>query len=58
MEYRNVEFNVVRAIEREKWKWMVSIEQVGKKTGLSGSRMDAITDAHRAIVVFFQQPSR
>ncbi len=50
MEYRGVEFCVVRAIQRQRWKWTVALNHVGTKTGVSESRIDAIADAQRAIV--------
>ena len=50
MQYRGVEFSVVRAIQRGKWKWTVSIDEVGTKTGLADNKPSAVAEAHRAIV--------
>jgi hypothetical protein len=49
MEYRGVEFHVVKAIERQKWKWTVAFQDLGNRTGLSGTKEAAAADARRAI---------
>ena len=38
MQYRGVEFNVVRAIQRGKWKWTVSMDPLVRKPDLLRAR--------------------
>jgi hypothetical protein len=49
MEYRGFEYSVVRSIQRDKWKWNVTIENAGTKTGIENSKPAAIAEAQRAI---------
>jgi hypothetical protein len=49
MEYRGFEYSVLRSIQRGKWRWIVSIESAGTKTGTENSKLAAIAEAQRAI---------
>jgi hypothetical protein len=49
MEYRGVDFHVVKAIERQKWRWTVAGPDLGDRIGLSGTKEAAAADARRAI---------
>jgi hypothetical protein len=49
MEYRGIEFSVVQAIERGKWKWTVAVPGLHYRTGLAASRDAATAGARRAI---------
>ena len=49
MEYRGVEFTIVRAIDCHKWRWRVAIPDVGNRTGLAQTKEGAIAGARRAI---------
>ncbi len=45
-----VDFSVVQAIQHGKWKWTVSMDGVGTKTGLADNKPSAVAEAQRAIV--------
>jgi hypothetical protein len=49
MEYRGFEYSVVRSIQRGKWRWSVSIENAGTKTGIEDCKATASVAAQRAI---------
>jgi hypothetical protein len=49
MEYRGIEFQIVHAVERQKWRWNVAVMDLGNRTGLSGTKEAASADARRAI---------
>jgi hypothetical protein len=49
MQYRGVEFDVVRSIERSQWRWRVSIVQIGNRTGLAATKDLAAANARHAI---------
>jgi len=42
MEYRGVEFTIVQAVQRQKWKWTVTIPDIGYRTGLADDKSAAI----------------
>ena len=49
MEYRGVEFTIVKAIMRGKWKWTVEVANLGNRSGLAKDREDAGAQARQAI---------
>jgi hypothetical protein len=49
MEYRGIEFSVVKSIERRKWRWNVAVENVGSRSGVSATPGIAAAEARRAI---------
>ena len=49
MEFRGVEFTIVKAIDCHKWRWRVAIPDLGNRTGLAQTKERAIAGAHRAI---------
>jgi hypothetical protein len=49
MEYRGIEFTVVQAIQRGKWKWSVSGVDLVNRSGLAENKHEAAADARKAI---------
>jgi hypothetical protein len=49
MEYRGVEFTIVRAIERHKWRWTAAIPDIGMRSGLANSKENGAAYARKAI---------
>ena len=58
MKYLGVEYGVVRAIQNGKWKWSVSMNGVGTKSGLEGSKLVAEIEAKKAIVWLYAKRRR
>jgi hypothetical protein len=48
MKYRDIEYTVVQGIERQVWKWSVSVADVVVR-GQAATRSEAVTNAERAI---------
>jgi hypothetical protein len=48
MRYRDIEFTVVQGIERQLWKWEVSVEGIYVK-GQTATKAEAVAEAERAI---------
>ena len=49
MEYKGIEYEVVQTANPTGWKWIVRLDADRRKSGISVSRMMAITNAKRAI---------
>ena len=49
MEYRGIDFTVLKAISHGKWKWTVAVETLGNRCGLAKDRETAVAEARRAI---------
>jgi hypothetical protein len=48
LKYRDVEYTVVQSIERQLWKWSLSLEGVFLR-GQAATKAEAVTGAERAI---------
>jgi hypothetical protein len=42
MEYRGIEYNVLQALNRPYWKWVVRLDEKRMKTGGTYSRVAAV----------------
>jgi hypothetical protein len=49
MEYRGIEYTIVQAIERRKYRWSVTIPDLGTRSGLAESKEAAAAQARKAI---------
>jgi hypothetical protein len=48
MKYKDVEYTVVQGIERNVWKWTVSLDDIELR-GQTETRVEAVEKAERAI---------
>jgi hypothetical protein len=58
MEHRGVEYTIVQAIDSRKWRWTVTIPDVGSRTGLTATKEAAAANARKAIGWLFAAKRR
>lgn len=51
-KHRGIEYRVIQAVQPRSWTWEIILPELGIRSGLSGSKLEAVRAAERTIEKF------